>query len=150
MKIDAKTQQQIALFLPDALEHAINLYNEQKDNAPTAFSEICDAALPPDSPVPPAQKKTHRKLSKTTDPFEQYLARLKGCLGQIEVLSKLATILADNDMFQGENQARQKELLHKAESLQKALGDIPDFVRTHIRPTPTSQTHHDPKSTTSH
>ena len=144
MKIDPDTQRKIAVFLPDALEHAINLYNEQKNNAPTDIVDIDpeDPLLATGIPTPP--KSVSRKNPKTSDPFEQYLGRLKGCLGQIEVLSKLSATLAQNNMFSDAEEARHKELLRQGETLKQALQDMPNLMQALANTHPTDPTHHDP------
>lgn len=124
MMIDIETQKQIAIFLPKALEHAMKLYDELKGKIPDDNQKTELFKKPDSSEGQPEDKALRKRETKTDIEFDTYLSRLKGCLGQIELLSKMISTLSKNNMLNEVDTKRSKNALHQTEILRAAIADM--------------------------
>jgi hypothetical protein len=102
MSINLDIQEKISAFLPEAIEKAIDIYQKQKEEG---FK--CD----------------HNE----TDPiisFDTYFSRLKVCVGQIDILFKLATLCSKNNLLSDSQQEKLEVQKQEIISLKSAQNDV--------------------------
>ncbi len=123
MTENVETQKIMAAFLPISIEHAMDLYIEQAVDKPKKSDPAIETQND-DGTSTTSSKITPQNSEKFYKDFDNYLSRLKGCLGQIDILSKIAISCSKNNFFAQDNGDKKKDDNAKHYSMNLAINDI--------------------------